>query len=512
MTRSARWRAGSRRAASLAGVTGAALLYTLACPPHEWSGAAWAVPGLLFVSTRRLRLVPAALSGALFAVLIGWGMTGWALNASLAYFAFNRLVAGAFVLGVWLLYGGIPYGLSVAGYGLAARRLPAACRAPFGAWVWVAGEALRTTLFTGMPWELLGHTQFRNLLVVQIADLGGVYAVSFLVALVSLSVAELVSEARASGRALLRHLGPSLALLAVVLAYGLWSEHAYRGVAGPTRTIAVVQANIPNAFRWKRAFSERTLTTYSMLTRATEPATPDLIVWPENAVDLYLDREPMLRAELGAVAGLAREGLLMGAPRLGSDGRAHNSAYLLGPDGGVVGTYDKQRLVPFAEYDPFGSPSSGAEPAAYAPGPTTGPLATATMRLGTVICYEALFPRLVRQLVRQGAELLVNISNDSWLDGGDGAAPRQHFSMVIFRAIETRRYLVRASASGVSGFVGPYGDPFALVPSNTAGTAVASVVPLHGTTPYVRWGDSWIAVAGLLLAATFLRPLGRSSR
>jgi len=133
------------------------------------------------------------------------------------------------------------------------------------------------------------------------------------------------------------------------------------------------------------------------------------------------------------------------------------------------------------------------------------------MRLGTVICYEALFPRLVRHLVRQGAELLVNISNDSWLDGGDGAAPRQHFSMVIFRAIETRRYLVRASASGVSGFVGPYGDPYALVPSHTAGTAVAAVVPLHGLTPYVRWGDSWIAVAGVVLAASTLRPLARRS-
>jgi apolipoprotein N-acyltransferase len=127
------------------------------------------------------------------------------------------------------------------------------------------------------------------------------------------------------------------------------------------------------------------------------------------------------------------------------------------------------------------------------------------VNLGTLICYEALFPHLVRDLVRRGADLLVNISNDSWLDSGDGAAPRQHLSMVVFRAIETRRYVVRASASGVSGFITPLGELYSLVPSDRAGAAVASVVPLHGSTAYVRWGDAWILLGGLCTAAVLAR-------
>src|SRR5262249_26197371 len=165
------------------------------------------------------------------------------------------------------------------------------------------------------------------------------------------------------------------------------------------------------------------------------------------------------------------------------DGLAHNSAYLLSPDGAIAATYDKQRLVPLAEYMPFRNVVPGAEPDAYAPGEPADPLRSATLRLGTVICYEALFPHLVRDLVRRGAELLVNISNDSWMDAGDGGAPQQHFSMVIFRAVETRRYVVRASASGVSGFISPFGAPFSTLARGTSGTPPATVAPPPGRHP-----------------------------
>src|SRR6266508_1261335 len=155
-------KAGGGGWGALVAVVSAALLHALACPPHDWSVLAWLVPGLLLTATRRLSPPRAALAGALFAVVYGFGMTRWALHASLEYFAFNRFAAGTFVAGVWLLYGGIPFGLLSVAYGFAAKRVPAHARGFLGAWLWVGCEVLRTILFTGMPWELLGHTQYRN--------------------------------------------------------------------------------------------------------------------------------------------------------------------------------------------------------------------------------------------------------------------------------------------------------------------------------------------------------------
>jgi apolipoprotein N-acyltransferase len=221
----------------------------------------------------------------------------------------------------------------------------------------------------------------------------------------------------------------------------------------------------------------------------------------------------MLLAELAPVAALAREGLLVGGPRLTDGGEARNAAYLIGPSGTIIGTYDKQHLVPLAEYDPRRGPGAGraAEPV-YTAGAEGRLLETGATRIGAVICYEVLFPRLVRELVRKGAEVLVNVSNDSWLDGGDGGAPRQHFSMAVFRAIETRRFLVRAAATGVSGFVAPSGETYASLAPDTAGTSVARVGIRQGETVYVRWGERWIAPAGVLLALAVLLDGRRRAR
>jgi apolipoprotein N-acyltransferase len=498
----------------ITGVVVAAILYSVACPPYEWSLAAWAVPGVILTSTKGLRWPWALLGGAAWSLLIGWGITGWAYDASLEYFAFNRLLSAGFVAAVWLVYGGIPYGLLLALYGGVARHFPSWTRAPLGAWLWVLAELLRASLLTGMPWELLGHTQFRHLLLIQIADLGGVSAVSFVMALSSLSVTELLWELRRRGfvgrelaalvRRVVGHVAlPAAVLLAVVL-YGVERRAAYgRAPAAPDApTLAIIQGNIQNEFRWKRAFFERTLQSYAMLSRTTVREAgsprPDLVIWPENAVNFYLNREPLLRMQMRATAALGRHGLLLGAPRLTEEGRAHNSAYLLGPDGEIASTYDKRRLVPLAEYNPW-RPGVGASPEEpiYTPGGEAAPLTVGGMRLGTVICYEVLFPHLVRDLVRKGADLLVNLSNDAWLDAGDGAARRQHFSMAVFRAIETRRTLVRAAATGVSGFIDPSGAMYGTLPGDTADGVVQQVVLRHEMTPYVRWGDAWVLLTSV---------------
>src|SRR5690606_5808393 len=129
--------------------------------------------------------------------------------------------------------------------------------------------------------------------------------------------------------------------------------------------------------------------------------------------------------------------------------------------------------------------------------------------LGALICYEALFPALARARVRDGADVLVNLSNDAWLDSGDGAARAQHFAMSVFRAVETRRPLVRASVGGISGFVTATGEVQDALPPGR-GVLRAAVVPGTTTTPYVRWGDAWIALGGVALGVGLLVGRRRS--
>jgi apolipoprotein N-acyltransferase len=491
---------------------GAALAYTVACPPYTASWAAWIVPGLLLVPSRGLAPWRAALAGVVFALLMGAGVTGWALHASLEYFDFERWIAALFVVAVWLVYGGIPFGLLVAGYARWSPRVPVAARAPLAAWGWAAMELLRSAVFGGMPWELLGHTQYRALWLIQIADLGGVPAVSFVIALVSVALAELMVDGRRLAPAdVTRRLAPTVALLVAVYAYGVHAGALYATPGrGPAVAVGIVQGNIPNEYRWKRSHMERTLGTYVRLTETTRREVPDLVVWPENAVDFYLEREPMLRNQLARVAAFAPGGLLVGSPRLASPTDARNSAQLLGAGGAVEGVYDKQRLVPFAESSLFPARADASDPV-YEPGARAEPVASSVGRLGTMICYEVLFPWLVNDLVRRGAQVLVNLSNDAWLDAGDGAAPEQHFSMAVLTAVETRRDLVRVAGSGASGVIDAFGRVVVTMPRNTAGALVERVHLREGLSPYVRFGDAWVFLFGVMVAAGLRRrPLARA--
>lgn len=492
----------------------AALAFAAACPPHEYDLLAWVVPAVLLVSARHLRPARAAWYGLLFGTVWGCTMAGWMRHASLAYFGFHEAFAYGFVLVVSLAYAGVPNALLAAAYARLAPGFSPATRGIVGAWLWAASELLRTHVFTGLPWELLGHTQFRRLHLIQVADLGGTIAVSFVVAFVSVSLGELLLELRRAPRptaTLLRRLAPVSGVLLATLAYGQWCIAIQARPAGAATTVAVVQGNIANTIRWNREFFERTLLVYAGLTGEVSNAEPALVVWPENAVNFYIEREPMLYPVLASAAATTRQGLVVGGPRLDEEGRSYNSAYLLAPNGQVLGTYDKRHLLPFAEYNPLRAveaPPLGG-PLVFTPGPEAGLLRTAGLRLGMLICYEVLFPDLLRDIVGDGADLLINISNDAWLDDGRGAAPAQHFSMVVFSAVASRRYLVRAAASGISGFVSPSGAVYSALERSARGAAVGQVYARDGLTPYMRWGDAWIWVGGLLLAAALAGPRNR---
>jgi apolipoprotein N-acyltransferase len=186
------------------------------------------------------------------------------------------------------------------------------------------------------------------------------------------------------------------------------------------------------------------------------------------------------------------------------------------PGVGAIAAYDKQRLVPFAESPPpFVADANAAEqsesPRAFTAGTEPG-LLRGTLPLGASICHEALYPDVVNGAVAEGAEVLVNVANDGWLDGEWGVASRQHFAMTRFRAVETRRPLVRAATTGVSGVIDPFGCVVAATAPNTPAVAGAAIHPRQGLTPYVRFGDVFAigcALVALLALLPVRLPLGR---
>ena len=331
--------------------------------------------------------------------------------------------------------------------------------------LWVALEFLREFLLTGFPWATLGYSQHAWLTMVQSADLFGVYGVSYLLLLANAVLAE---SALALRRKSLQGFPVKALVVATLLlmlnyGYGAWSLQRNIDVRPESLNTAVIQGNIPQELKWRPENQMNTVKTYRSFSLLAERAgANDLIIWPEAAMPFYFQDGGQLAA---AVAALPREtgvSLLFGSPAYLRDPgglRYLNSAFLLSPSGQVRGRSDKIHLVPFGEYVPLGGflPFVNKLVAGigdYSPG-AINPLPIKGHQLGVLVCYEVIFPELAREYVRQGSDLLVNITNDAWF--GKSSAPWQHLAMARFRAIENRVWLARAANTGVSAFIAPSG-------------------------------------------------------
>lgn len=477
--------------------------------------------GLLVLAFPRADLGPLAFV-ALVPLLVAFRGAGWRGAAGLGFVAGLVFFAGSlyWVVPTVVGYGGLPWAaaggvlLLLAGYlalyvaafgaGLAVlqpRRGPTALLA--AAALWVALELLRTHLFTGFPWNLLGHSQYRNLPLIQIAAATGVYGVSFVVLAVNGAVADIVAFPPAWRRGV-PSAGAAAVLVAGALAYG-WAAPAPSGPE--TMRVALVQGNIPQGVKWEPGYQDATLGVYRALTLEEAGRLPDLVVWPETAVPFFLRQDPRRPAVEGLAAEIGAP-LLVGAPdREGPPpSRYTNSAFLITPQDGIVRKYDKVHLVPFGEYVPLKGVLSFVNRLAqgtigdFAPGTEFTVFSIPAGRFGVTISYEVYFPVQVRQYVRNGAQFLVNITNDAWY--GRSAAPYQHIAMVVFRAVENRRYLVRAANTGISAVVAPDGRIIASSDLFERTAFTAAIAPRDGLTPYARYGDvfAWGAAAAIGVA------------
>ena len=366
--------------------------------------------------------------------------------------------------------------------------------------VWAGTEFARGYLFTGFPWVALGYSQASVLPVAQLASLGGVAALSLLVAAVATALAvAIVSERQAARRALA---GTAL-VLAAVAGWGQWRMSRGELVQhAPTFRVGIAQGNIAQEQKWDPAFSGTILRRYLDMSRSLAREGARLILWPESATPFFFEEEPTGHAAILDTARETRSWILLGSDQIerGPRPRYYNVAFLVSPEGRQAGVYRKMHLVPFGEYVPLRDLLFFAAPLVdgvgdFGVGSEVTVLSVDGHPLTAVICYESVFPYLAREAVHRGSQLLATITNDAWY--GWSSAPFQHYEQGRLRAIEFGRYFVRAANTGVSAIVDPYGRVLASSQLFETTTLTGEVRLLTGLTLYARIGDAvaWACVA-----------------
>lgn len=364
---------------------------------------------------------------------------------------------------------------------------------------WVALEWLRGYLFTGFPWLLLGYAVHSQPLLRQAADIAGVYGLSFGIALVAVLLVGLAMDHSRRRWAWTTVLA---LLLGAWLAYGQGRYQTFAQQAANWQ-LGVVQPNISQHQKWNRAYRQQVLQQLIGLTQQLAP-TSQGVIWPESAAPFYFAPEHPQARKVMALARRSQTPLLLGAPTRedGASGpRYYNSALAVDAAGQLRDAAHKSHLVPFGEYVPLGRylpfiKRLAAGAGDFSPGPLK-PLQWADHAVGPLICYEAIFPQLARQLGLQGSQLLVHLTNDAWF--GRSAAPWQHLAMARLRAVENRLWLVRAANTGISAVVGPAGGLRQQTALFTPVALKGRIAWRQAQSCYQRWGD-WLPAGCLLLS------------
>ena len=377
--------------------------------------------------------------------------------------------------------------------------------------LWVAFEYDITHFLTGFPWGLLGSSQPRNLALLQTASVAGVYGITFILVLFqSLFLASIKTKTRA----------PFFFALAFVLFVHTAGHLSIKDIPvenGRSFRGSVIQGNVSSDIFWEGYDTGdiyRLFDRHMDLSRQAASDGADIIFWPEFSVPLCLSCPAPIYQDLGerlkTFVRESRISLLVGSNETAfatdhEEMYFFNTAVHINPDLSLS-QYHKNHLVPFGEYTPYKTIFSFINKITNSvgeltPGNTLLVHPWNGLNYGSPICYEIIFPNLVRRFAARGAHFLVTITNDAWF--GASAAPRQHFSIAILRAVENRRYLLRAATTGISGVIDPYGRVIARSKLNTETVLTETITPLDGITFYTRFGD-WLAFAALTISALFL--------
>jgi apolipoprotein N-acyltransferase len=449
--------------------------------------------------------------------LLGWlcgsvwyiGTVFWVYGVMYTYGHLDRPVAMLIMLGFCMIMG-----LHQGVFGLltvfTVRRSTAGNARPLllAPFFWTAIEFLHDR-FSGFAWDPLGNAQINNIPFSRIAEYTGVYGLSFAIVLVNCAFTAgllLFGKRR-------KNLLVSAAAAAVALQMGVFAK------AGPfetTKVAVLVQPNIPVLDEaWSPAFFDQTLAQLSQVsvsaTPKNPPGNPGLIIWPESPSPFYVD-DPNFLHWLSAIAQDTNSYLIIGSTgkqqKPGQNPQPLNSALFIDPQGRIMGRYDKIHLVPFGEYVPlrdllFFVSKLTSEVGDFGRGTERKVFELNGTKAGAFICYESVFPDEVREFAANGAQVFINISDDTWY-GYTGEM--QHLDMARMRAIENHRWILLSTNSGTTAAIDPYGRVVGRAPRNARTALVAAYTPLSDTTFYSRNGDlfGWICVV-ISLLGIFLR-------
>lgn len=472
----------------------------------------------------------------------------WIYQTMYLYGGLPKPVAAGILI-LFCLYLGLYHALFGTLIAASSRRFGRQAALLIVPFAWVAVELARARI-TGLPWDLLGIAQVDNPLLIHLAPVTGAYGLSFVIAAVN---ALWLLRIRVRERRFTR---PALTIagVVVVILYTLGlSRLRSPSSAQATATATLVQENLEvgAANTGPQPTTQQLLESFSYLSRYPSsefllgipelpgtqsvvlirrhapvagvspdtplPSTTNLIVWPESPAPFQQD-DPVFRAAMSSLARTAEAPIIVG--NIGIDATTanargynmYNSASFVTPQGEFAGRYDKMHLVPFGEYVPFKqlfffAKSLLNEVGTFDPGVDRTVFTTGGHTYGTFICYESIFPDEIRQYARQGAEVLVNISNDGWY--GDTSAPWQHLNMVRMRAIENHRWILRATNTGVTAAINPLGRVTEAAPRHIRTSIQVHFAYEHDLTFYVRHGDLFAYFCALATALAFaysLRP------
>jgi len=480
------------------------ILFALSFPDYSigWLSFIAFVP--LLIALRRAR------SGR-EAFLLAW------LSQSVAW-----LMMVPWVVRVMSHYGGLPYPVGVlifvamsvylgvygAFFGLLVYRIRPQS---IGRWLlvplaWVSIEYIRSHILSGFPWNLIATSLIDYTPLIQFDRVAGPYLVGVMILIPGTVLAWLIVERP-------RGVGPIVAISSTFMFLFIWwatglvsSKLVVRPTGAPPVVAALLQPNISQETRWD---TQNTLDIFERMLAMTEEAIrggAGIVIWPESTVPLSYSRDPMYRQAIESISARSGVDILLGSVAEDSQrpDLIWNAAFLVS-GGKTIGHYDKMHLVPFGEYVPmrkmlFFAGKLVRNVGEFSPGTNDIPLA-GKFRYGMAICYEVVFPELTRKQVRNGADVLVTITNDAWYDGT--SAPRQHLNMARMRAIEDDRYLLRAATTGVSLIADPSGRIIEELPMGRAGIIYARFQPRTTITPYVRFGDwfAWLALIAVIIVS-----------
>jgi apolipoprotein N-acyltransferase len=383
--------------------------------------------------------------------------------------------------------------------------------APF---IWVSMEFILTYIFSGFPWGLLGYSQVKNLAFLQLASVAAVYGLSFgLVFLQSFFVFSISARKKS----------PFFFALGAILMLHAAGLHVLKKAQPSEDTFkaAVIQGNVSSDIYWDRISPQEISELFDRhlkLSRQASAEDAGLIIWPEFSVPLCFScTEPLYVTFKEALLGFVRmtgRTLLLGTNETAIENGAlyfYNTALCLHPDLSMS-QYYKMHLVPFGEYTPYKKIFSFIQSVTHAIGDVTPGRRYVLhdykkIKFGSPICYEIIFPGLVRKFARTGAQFLVTITNDGWY--GRSASPHQHFLIAVFRAVENRRYLLRAATTGISGFVDPYGRILSRSDLMTETVLTENISPRATQSFYTRYGDLLPYLSLTLTGVLFILALGK---